>query len=239
MVLDALDAGHVPQSCLYDPAALEKTERGRTLMARLNALARSGESRVYEATARALEAASDTQHPQGIVAAFAMPEWPAPQAGGQPLALICDDIQDPGNLGTILRTCEAAGVEAVWLTPRCVDLYSPKVVRAGMGAHFRLPSYPEASWDKIRDGLVALGVPPTNVYAAEADAQLSYDQVDWKSPSALIVSNEAHGLGEEARNFAGAGGGLISIPMLGGTESLNAAVAAAVILFEAARQRRT
>ncbi len=239
MVTDALDADQLPQMYLYDPDALGKTERGRALAWRLAALSRSEQGRVLEATPRALAAASDTQHPQGVVAAFPIPTWPQPAPADTPaLALVCDDIQDPGNLGTILRTAEASGVSAVWLTERCVDLYSPKVVRAAMGAHFRLPCYPDASWSEIEADLARLGIAPDKVYAADADATKTYDQLNWDEPSALIVSNEAHGLGEEAQRLATAGGGLISIPMLGGTESLNAAIAAAVILFEAARQRR-
>ncbi len=239
MVTDALDAGHIPQVVLYDPDALGKTERGRGLIQRLASLSRTGLGQAFEATPRALTAAGDTQHPQGVVAAFPIPNWPTPSPGDSPaLAVICDDVQDPGNLGTILRTAEAAGVSAVWLTERCVDLYGPKVVRAGMGAHFRLPCFPEASWGDIEVGLGALNVERDSMYAADADAPFTYDQPDWSAPSALIVSNEAHGLSEEARLFASGGGGLISIPMLGGTESLNAAIATAVILFEAARQRR-
>ncbi len=239
VVWDALEAGHVPQMCLYDAEALRKTERGRALARRLEALSRSEKGRVFEATPRALAAAGDTQHPQGVVAAFPLPQWPAPKSGDRPaLALVCDDIQDPGNLGTILRTAEAAGVSAVWLTQRCVDLYSPKVVRAAMGAHFRLACFPEASWAEIEVALAALRIARDKVYAAEAEASISYDRADWTAPCALIVSNEAHGLGEEARRLATRGGGLLSIPMLGGTESLNAAIAAAVILFEALRQRR-
>ena len=107
-----------------------------------------------------------------------------------------------------------------------------------MGAHFRLPCFPGATWSEIASAIAGLKIQATNVYAAEAEAQLTYDAIDWTVPSALIVSNEAHGLGEEARRLASMGGGLIAIPMLGGTESLNAAVATAVILFEAARQRR-
>lgn len=236
---DALDAGHIPHEVLYNPDALSKTERGRTLCQRLAALSRSEQGRVFEATPRALAAAGDTQHPQGVVAAFPLPVWPTPTPGHSPaLALICDDIQDPGNLGTILRTAEAAGVSAVWLTGRCVDLYSPKVVRAGMGAHFRVPCFPDAPWGDIETGLASLDIGPGKVYASDAGASMTYDRPEWNAPSALIVSNEAHGLGEEARKFASAGGGLVSIPMLGGTESLNAAIATAVILFEAARQRR-
>jgi TrmH family RNA methyltransferase len=107
-----------------------------------------------------------------------------------------------------------------------------------MGAHFRLPCFPEASWTDIEAGLSEAGVGLDGVYAADADAVTPYDEVVWTAPAALIVSNEAHGLGSEARELAKRGGGLISIPMLGGTESLNAAIAAAVILFEASRQRR-
>jgi TrmH family RNA methyltransferase len=239
VVGDALDAGYVPHVCLYDPDALGRTERGRTLATLLEALSRSGQGRIFEATPRAIAAAGDTQHPQGVVAAFPIPQWPRPLRGETAaLALICDDIQDPGNLGTILRTAEASGVGAVWLAERCVDLYSPKVVRAAMGAHFRLPSFPDAPWHDIEAGLSDLGIEASHVYAAEAGALLPYDSADWTAPSALVVSNEAHGLGEEARQLATRGGALVAIPMHGGTESLNAAIAAAVILFEAARQRR-
>jgi TrmH family RNA methyltransferase len=239
VVSDALDAGYVPQVCLYDADMLARTERGRVLAARLGALSRTEQGRVFEATPRAIAAAGDTQHPQGVVAAFPIPQWPGtgPRETDS-LVLICDDIQDPGNLGTILRTAEASGVGAVWLTEHCVDLYSPKVVRAAMGAHFRLPSFPEAAWTDIEAALSDLGIDAANVYAADADAPVTYDSADWTAPSALIVSNEAHGLGEEARQLATEGGGFITIPMHDGTESLNAAIAAAVILFEAARQRR-
>lgn len=239
VVEDALAAGFVPQACLYDPDALKKTARGKTLLGELMRVAQRSDRRFFAATERAISAATDTVHPQGIVASFAFPDWPAPARQETPtLALICDDIQDPGNLGTILRTAEGAGVAAVWLTPRCVDLYSPKVVRAAMGAHFRLTTYHERAWSRIATDLKALDVSTSRIYASDSVAQNSYAQVDWRAASALIVSNEAHGLGHEARELAEAGGGIISIPMKGGTESLNAAMATAVILFEAARQRR-
>ncbi|HVF99117.1 MAG TPA: RNA methyltransferase [Chloroflexia bacterium] len=239
VVSDGLDAGQVATSCLYDAEALGRTEKGRALAARLQAIARSATGRVFEATARAVAAASDTQHPQGVVAAFSILHWTEPASAGRAaLALICDDIQDPGNLGTILRAAEAAGVDAVWLTERCVDLYSPKVVRAAMGAHFRLPCFPDATWPGIEASVAKLSIQAAGIYAAEAVAPRPYDEVNWNAPAALIVSNEARGLGEAARQLAIRGGGLLAIPMLGGTESLNAAVATAVILFEAARQRR-
>jgi TrmH family RNA methyltransferase len=241
VIEDGVKAGLCPQVCLYNFDLLGRTERGRALLANLLAQHRRiGNSPLpTEASQRALAAASDTQQPQGIVAVFSFVEPPAVGAPGEtvPLALICDDIQDPGNLGTLLRTAEAAGVTSVWLTPRCADVYSPKVVRAGMGVHFRLPIYTESGWDKIQQDLATLGVEPQQVFATEADASRAYDEVDWRVPSALIVSNEAHGLSDEARQMSRSAG-TISIPMAGGTESLNAGIAGAVVLFEAARQRR-
>jgi TrmH family RNA methyltransferase len=235
---DALAAGKRPSLCLYSTDLLSRTPRGRALIRQISRLQNdaAGSRTVLEASPRALEAAADTVNPQGVVATFPMLNWPSPPSvTGEPLVLICDDVQDPGNLGTLLRTAEAAGVSAVWLTPRCVDIYSPKVVRAAMGAHFRLPFYPEQDWSEIANSLSALGIADL-IYATEADASRPYDAVDWTKPSALIVSNEAHGLSEEATSFAS--GGSISIPMHGDAESLNVATAAAVILFEAARQRR-
>lgn len=236
-VSEALAANHLPRVCLYATAPLERTKEGRALLGKLDRLMHNPSAGIMEATERAVEAAGDTVHTQGIVAAFDIPRRQVAQLGSPtPLAVVCDDIQDPGNLGTILRTAEAAGAGGVWLTGGCADVFSPKVVRSAMGAHFRLPLFPDRSWEQIGAELRGCGVGP--IYAAEAEARTSYDAVDWTLPAALIVSNEARGLSPEAVAFAGERGELISIPMQGGTESLNAAMACAVILFEAARQRR-
>jgi TrmH family RNA methyltransferase len=234
---DALRAGRYPQIALYDSDALNKTERGSELVRALRRNARHVSS-LQEATQRAIAAASDTQHPQGVVAAFPFLEWDVPSAGERVLALVCDNVQDPGNLGTILRAAEAAGTSAVVLTPLSVDIYNPKVVRAAMGAHFRLPAFPDVPWEEVPDLLHRIGIPLERVYATEAGAGTEYDRLDWTGPAALVVSNEAHGLSPDGRRFAEGAGGFISIPMAGGTESLNAAIAAAVVLFEVARQRR-
>jgi TrmH family RNA methyltransferase len=241
-VEDGLRAGFFPDICLYNGDLLRRTERGaRLLDALIEGARQHPSSTVLEATPRAIEAAADTLHPQGVVAAFPLVEWDRDRVSARhesaPLALVCDDIQDPGNLGTILRTAEAAGVAAAYLSPRCVDAYNPKVVRAAMGAHFRLPLY-ALPWPGIEQALRELGVPRERVFATDAEAATPYDQVDWTLYSALVVSNEAHGLTPEASALAGGGKQVIAIPMLGGTESLNAATAAAVVLFEAARQRR-
>jgi TrmH family RNA methyltransferase len=145
------------------------------------------------------------------------------------LFLILDAVRDPGNLGTILRSGEAAGVGQVLLAPGTVDLYNPKVVRGAMGAHFRLPVFSH-DWPDISKQTSGRAV-----WLAHAAGDTTYDAVDWTQPSALIVGGEASGAGQEAAQIAT---GRVSIPMTGGAESLNAAMAATVILFEAARQRR-
>jgi TrmH family RNA methyltransferase len=239
-VEDGIRAGHWPQVCLYHAESVERTARGRDLLRILlgTRVTDAHRSALQEASERAIQAVSNTEHPQGIVAAFSQPVWALPDAPEEDsLVLVCDDIQDPGNLGTMLRTAEAAGVSAVLLSPGCADIYNPKVVRAGMGVHFRLPTFPDEEWPIIGASLAKLDIPSTRIFATDAGASSAYDAVDWIVPSALIVSNEAQGLSDEARRAAG--GGLLTIPMAGGTESLNAAIASAAILFEAARQRRT
>ena len=170
-----------------------------------------------------LAACADTQTPPGVLAVVPFVHLAA-RSG---LILILDRIRDPGNLGTILRSAEAAGVGLVLLAPGTVDLYNPKVVRGAMGAHLRLP-VEGLDWPAI-----AGRVSGRAVWLADASGEVAYDSVDWTRPAALIVGGEATGAGEEAAALAT---GRVSIPMVGGAESLNAAMAATVLLFEAARQ---
>ena len=173
-----------------------------------------------------MRAMSATEAAPGILAVVAINSQPIPF---QPkLIIILDAISDPGNLGTILRTAVATGVEAVLLGPGCVDVYNPKVLRSAMGAHLRLPVH-YVDWSEISS--IVEGIP---VYLADSVGDLLYTNVDWVAPSALIIGNEAHGGSEQARTLAS---NMIAIPMVDGAESLNAAVAASVILFEAVRQR--
>jgi TrmH family RNA methyltransferase len=169
------------------------------------------------------------------------PELPRP--AHPTFTLILDRLRDPGNLGTMLRTALAAGVEQVLLAPGTVDFSNPKVVRAAMGAHLRL-SIADAGWDEIAGAvadcdvwLAAAGgaVADCDVWLAAAGGARTYTAVDWTRSVALIVGSEAHGAGERARSLAQ---GRVSIPMASEVESLNAAVATAVILFEVVRQRR-
>ncbi|MCS6911107.1 MAG: RNA methyltransferase, partial [Anaerolineales bacterium] len=142
---------------------------------------------------------------------------------------VCDRIADPGNLGTILRTADAAGVEAVFLAPGTVDAYNPKVVRAAMGAHFHLPVL-ATTWEELHMQLRGL-----TAWLADSAGGERYDRVDWTQPHALIIGSEAEGPSEAAHRFAAQ---RVHIPMPGRAESLNAAVAAGVLMFEAARRRQ-
>jgi len=222
LVADALAGGPALELALYAPDQLEQTEAGRALLDQLETLAVA-----HPASAQVVAAASDTVHPQGVVA---LARWPQVAPGVPGIILVLDVIQDPGNMGTLLRSAEAVGVAEVLGVIGTVDVYSPKVVRAAMGAHMRLAITQDMSWDAIAERLAFAD----HVYAADAEASMPYFAADWRQPSALIIGNEAHGLSEDARALAHSP---IGIPMHGRAESLNAAVAGSVILFEALRQR--
>jgi RNA methyltransferase, TrmH family len=168
---------------------------------------------------------SETQQPQGIYGIFPIPMPDLPRTPQR--VLILDAIREPGNMGTILRTACASGVEVVLLGAESVDPYNPKVLRAGMGAHFGLPIL-EASWGEIASYCKGL-----NLYLAAGDGEKTYTEVDWRQGWGLVIGNEAHGVQRAAQLKAER----IRIPMAAATESINAALAAGVIVFEAQRQR--
>jgi len=220
---EAVRAGCIPALLFFQPERIE-APRAQALLARLRAAGVPCLA-VSEPVLRSL---SETVTPQGILAVVPQPKLQAPAKPS--LVLVLDRLRDPGNLGTILRTATAVGVDEVLLGPGTVDPYNSKVIRAGMGAHFRLPLTVGLNWSQIAERLRGL-----SVWLADARGELVYDAVDWRQPAALIVGGEATGASDEAAALAH---GRLRIPMRGDTESLNTAVAAAVILFEAARQRR-
>ena len=169
---------------------------------------------------------SDTNTPPGVLAVLPVVKRPFPSP--TTFILILDGIQTPGNLGTMLRTAAAAGVDGVVLAPGCVDPTNPKVVRGSMGALLRIPVQ-QLNWDEITDLTHEM-----DVWVATIDGEKAYTAVSWTNPSALIIGSEAHGASPEARQLATNG---LTIPMHNQTESLNAAMAAGIILFEAKRQR--
>jgi TrmH family RNA methyltransferase len=217
---EAARAGVNPQLVLHTE---ELDSRGQAALA---ALAGTGAA-VVTVSSTVMAAASDTRAPAGLLVVVPQPALPMPSP--LTLALVLDGLADPGNLGTVLRTAAAAGVEAVFLTPGTVDAYNPKVVRAAMGAHFQVPIV-AAAWETLPGQLAGLAV-----WRAEAGGDMPYDQVDWRQPSVLLVGAEAAGPSHQARALAPH---TTRIPMPGRAESLNAAIAAGVLLFEVVRQRR-
>ena len=182
---------------------------------------------------------SDTETPQGVMCVAQMPSYQKEDLLGRgtgnktPLLLILENIQDPGNLGTMMRTAEAAGVTGVLLSKDTVDLFNPKTVRATMSAIFRVPFlYTDDLTGAIRSLRDEHGM---QVYAAHLSASIPYDEADCSGPCAFLIGNEGNGLTDEAADAASC---RVHIPMEGQIESLNAAMAAGILMFEASRQRR-
>ena len=148
-----------------------------------------------------------------------------------PLIAVLENVQDPGNLGTILRSCEAAGASGILLSRGCADLYSPKVTRSTMGSIFRVPF---AYAEHLSDAVTYLKKQGVRVLAAHLQGSVDLYEVSFTGPTAILIGNESRGLTDE---MAALSSQAVRIPMSGSVESLNAAVAASVILFEAKRQR--
>ncbi|MBN3318892.1 MRM3A methyltransferase, partial [Atractosteus spatula] len=283
LICDALAAGALPQALFFSSG-----ERLRELPA--DKLRRAS---LVKVKFEDVKLWSDLVTPQGVIAIFSQPEAsrlafpPEQREHALPLSLVCDNIRDPGNLGTILRSAAAAGCQRVLLTRGCVDVWEPKVLRAAMGAHFRLPIFPGLPWSEIPRFLEetvtvhladncspageipgegapstaprkAEGGPgPRNSHSRETpadsdseeeeeeEAQLSLPAVeaqlyheDWaRSHTAVVIGGETHGLSLEALLLAQrTRGRRLAIPMVPGVDSLNSAMAASILLFEAKRQ---
>ncbi len=255
LIEDAFAANWPFRFVLYSD---ELSERGNELVKKLE----GKNIEVEKVESRFLQSLSETETSQGILAVLQLANLPITNFPN--FILIPDQIRDPGNLGTLLRTADAAGVQGVLIPPETTDAFAPKVVRAGMGAHFRLPIQ-TMTWDEIHVSvsashltkqdesnredptrsmgksnlsgathIIPFGDPRLQVFLANMDGQSCWE-TDFKSPLALIVGGEAEGASEQARKLANA---FVKIPMAGKTESLNAAVAGSVLMFEVMRQRR-
>ena len=177
---------------------------------------------------------SDTQTPQGILTVLRRPSYTLEDilGGKNPLVMVLEDLQDPGNAGTILRTGEGAGVSGVLLTRTCVDITNPKVIRSTMGSVYRMPFLYVESVVSLTQELKKHNI---RTFAAHLKGRNSYDQESYTGGTAFLIGNEGKGLTEGAANSADC---LIRIPMCGKVESLNAAMASGILMYEAARQRR-
>ncbi len=215
---DQLVQLYVSESFLSDPAAEALLDHRR-----------------YEVVSDALfRNLSDTKTPQGILGIVKMPRYDFSDLlhGSRTHLLVLEGIQDPGNLGTMIRTGECAGITGVILNRTTVDLFSPKTIRSTMGSIYRMPFFVAEDLAGTIGELKKQGI---TVYAAHLKGTLSYDEPSYLTGSAFLIGNEGNGLTEETARLADV---RIRIPMEGNAESLNAAVSAALLMYEAARQRR-
>lgn len=189
----------------------------------------------YEVVAdNVFKAASDTLTPQGIMSIVRMPEYNLEDVlkGDNTHLLILESIQDPGNLGTMIRTGEGAGITGIIMNKTTVDVFNPKTVRSTMGSLYRVPF---VIVDDLKETMESLKEKGVNLYAAHLKGNLQYDQPDYRMASAFLIGNEGNGLSDEIADCANT---YIKIPMEGQVESLNAAISATLLMYECNRQRR-
>lgn len=177
---------------------------------------------------------SDTQTPQGIITVMRRMEYDPEQllTAGNPLLVVLETLQDPGNLGTIIRTGEGAGVTGIIMNSQTVDIYNPKTIRATMGSIYRVPF---AYVDDLGILMMRLKEKGIHTYAAHLEGMDYYDSVSFNEPTAFLIGNEGNGLSKELADSADK---YLKIPMEGKVESLNAAIATSLLMYEAHRQRR-
>lgn len=182
----------------------------------------------YRVDDRLYEKISDTVNPQGILAVCHIMEYDHTAENKTPLYILLENVQDPGNMGTIIRTADAAGADGIFLSKGCVDVYNPKTVRSTMGSVFHIPIYRDVDIHRLLDETDALSV------AAHLKGNKTPYEIDMTKSLAIIIGNEAKGITDRLAERADA---LVKIPMPGKAESMNAGVAAAIMIYEAVRQR--
>ena len=220
LVTACLDAGRLPERVLVNAAALADAEIAALL-------SRLADVEIVQLDDRLFSNLTELKSPSGIIAQIDIPGYQL-SAGLCRFALLLEDIQDPGNLGSILRSAAAAGCDAVFLSCGCADAWSPRVLRAAMGGHFCIDIHENQDLVDVARKF------PGRLYATHLKASVSLYDADLSGHLALMIGNEGAGLSDALLAFAT---DRISIPMPGRVESLNAAAAAAICLFESVRQR--
>ena len=216
----ALDAGVRPEFILVAESA---SPEAIAVAGRAVEVARLVDDRV-------LAAVADTVHSQGVVAVAPQPRWTLPDVD-TPLVLVLDHISDPGNLGTMVRTAAAAGVDAIVVSPGSVDPFCSKAMRAGMGAQFIVPLLDGGSADVVS---WLRRVCPKR-WVADAVGDVEYTAADWSGGVAIVIGSEAHGVSTWGFELAT---GSVKIPLARQVDSLNAAIAGGVLMFAASGTRR-
>mmetsp|Transcript_33961 Transcript_33961/g.44811 ORF Transcript_33961/g.44811 Transcript_33961/m.44811 type:complete len:373 (-) Transcript_33961:238-1356(-) len=230
LVKDSIGAGFDPELILIS----EEFLIGKHGKAISEMLKENEQVPFYVAKDKLIKESCETKNPQGILAVLKKPTLKIPEKPS--LLIICDNINDPGNLGTIVRTAASVPADGVVLLGSCCDVWSSKALRASMGTVFRIPI---AHFESLNDLENYLADHPFKIYAATGDVESEYFDVDWKQSVGLVIGSEANGLGSPIRERMAAGeveG--VKIPLANGVESLNAGVAGSIILGEIIRQRR-
>jgi len=227
-VLEEIETRGAPVQAVVLSEGFGLAPREKGLLDRWNA----GKVRLYRTTESLFKPLSQVRSPQGAIALVRLPRLSldAVHPGTAPLLVFAADLQDPGNLGTVIRTAAAAGATMVCVSAGSASPRNPKAVRASAGSLFRIPVVEGAA---VSDFLDYCGRHSISAYRTDVRHGTSYLEADLRSPCAILLGNEGGGIPEA--EFPGLGA--LRIPMAGGVESLNVAMAAAVILFEAARQR--
>lgn len=220
MAGEALKEGFV-QTLLVDENAQEK-------YAAHLAAAREKEADICVMPEHVLQSVCDARTPQGIMAICRLPETHIGLKGNERLLAALDGVQDPGNVGTILRTLDAAGFDAMLINPKTADPYAPKALRASMGAVFRIPVY----CVELPDVLSSLAH-THDLYAGALDGGAFFERKRTKPGACVIIGNEGQGISQQV--YAVPGIEKVKLPMIGGAESLNAAVAAGIMIYDIVR----
>jgi len=232
IVEEALACAAPVETIVYAPDLLV-SERARALVEQADP------DRSMALSAEAFRSLSDREDPQGIAAVVRIEDRPLSTLplSAEMLVIVAYQLSDPGNLGAIIRTADAAGATGVIAVTPSVDLHDPQTVRATMGSLFALPVlYPVEAADLERWlGQVRAAGVPLCVVASSAHARQDYYEVDYRGPVVLLVGNERYGLPPEVRDRADL---LVRLPMAGRATSLNVSAAAAAMVYEVIRQRR-
>jgi TrmH family RNA methyltransferase len=223
LVEEAVANGVRPALVLY---SIQLSDRGFQVLDKL----KESKIEIEEIAPALMHSLSETDTPQGILAVVPMQASTLPENPN--FVVLADQLRDPGNMGTLLRTSLAAGVQAVLLTAGTTDVYAPKIVRSAMGAHFRLPLI-EHSWEEIRSWHQSC-LPAPTFWISDVREGISCWDADLQTPLILGIGGESEGMSSMAFTLPHQ---KIHIPMPGQSESLNASIAAGILIFEVIRQR--
>lgn len=219
---------------VYVSESYENNPENRTALRELGEKCKKNQAAFEIVADSVFKNVSDTQTPQGIMAVVTMPEYHLEQLlrGEKTHLLILESIQDPGNLGTMIRTGEGAGISGIIMNKTTVDLFNPKTIRSTMGSIYRVPFLVT---EDLADTMHKLKENGVSLYAAHLKGQHSYDEENYTKACGFLIGNEGNGLSDEIADLADT---YIRIPMEGRVESLNAAISATLLMYEANRQRR-